>query len=105
MIDHSYMFVRVTVEPGSNRDSIHKLGSHVYAIKTRSKDAGNQSNQRVVEMVASELGISIRDVKLMTGHKGKSKTLKITTPHGDESGNERKDDEEKPYTPPPTLSI
>lgn len=71
------MFIRVQVAPGARRDKVERRSSSLYSISTKAEAEGNDANNRVIELMAEELGIPPRSIRIMTGHRSTSKMLKV----------------------------
>ena len=76
------MFLRVFVTPGARRENIaiHEMkdsGEEILTISVREPAAGNAANRRVREIVAERLKKPLRSVRILTGHRSRSKMLSI----------------------------
>lgn len=71
------MYLRVHVLPGSKREVLTKESDDTWRVSVREEAERNQANQRVRELIAEELGISVSAVRILTGHHSRSKLMSI----------------------------
>lgn len=71
------MYLRVHVLPGSKREALTKESDDTWRVSVREEAERNQANQRVRELIAGELGISVSAVRILTGHHSRSKLMSI----------------------------
>lgn len=70
------MYFKVFVTPGAKRERVEGKGETL-AISVREPAQGNQANARVREIVALRFGIPLGKVRILTGHRSRSKMLSI----------------------------
>lgn len=71
------MQVRVRVTPAARREKLEeKDGELIVSVKELA--AGNRANVRVREMVAAHFSLPFGKVRLLTGHRSRSKLLNIS---------------------------
>ena len=73
------MLVKVRVTTGAKNERIERVSEDRFDIAVREKPAANQANQRVVALVARELGILASQVRIIRGHHRASKILSVIT--------------------------
>ncbi len=71
------MYIRVHAVPEAKREVITKEADGVYQISVREPAERNLANSRIRELLAAELGISGRAVRLISGHHGPTKLFSI----------------------------
>lgn len=69
--------IKVTVTPNAKKESIIEMDSKSLAICVREKTERNEANKRMLELVAVHFGILPQGVRIMTGHRARSKILTI----------------------------
>lgn len=70
------MYLKVFVTPGARREKVEEKGE-MLLISVKEPAAGNHANRRVRELVALRLGVALGHVRLLTGHRSRSKMLSI----------------------------
>lgn len=71
------VYVRVKVAAGAKREAVVLKGG-VFYVSVREKAELNRANARVVALLARELKVSERAVRIVRGRRGPSKTLAVT---------------------------
>ena len=78
------MYVRVFVTPSAKREKVEenhstKFGADVetLVINTKEPASGNRANTRVREIVAEREGKPLCKVRILTGHRSRSKIVSI----------------------------
>ena len=69
--------LRVFVTPGAKRESIEEKGD-VLAVAVKEPAERNLANTRVREIVAARLGVPLGKVRILTGHRARSKIVSIS---------------------------
>ncbi len=72
------MFIKVFVTPGAKKEKIEDKGETL-AISVREPAAGNRANDRVRELVALREGVPLGKVRILTGHRSRSKMISISS--------------------------
>ena len=70
------MFIRVFVTPSARREKVLEKGEELL-ISVKEPAAGNAANKRVRELVAARFGTTIGGVRILTGHRSRSKMISI----------------------------
>jgi len=73
------MYLKVIVTPGAHKERIEEKDSEILYISVREKASGNRANTRVREIVAKRLGVTLTQVRILTGHHSRSKMISIST--------------------------
>lgn len=71
------MYLRVIVSPDSKKDSLVKTKEDTWTITVREPAEQNRANDSVRALVAHELGVPVKSVRILTGHRSRSKMLSI----------------------------
>jgi uncharacterized protein YggU (UPF0235/DUF167 family) len=74
------MYIKVRVEAGSKKESIKKKNKDTYIVSVREKAERNMANKRVCEIIASLFNISVKGIRIISGHQSPSKILSINLP-------------------------
>jgi uncharacterized protein (TIGR00251 family) len=70
--------LNVKVVPGSSRNQIVGWLGDALKIKVMAPPEKGQANEAVIELLASALGISSKDIEIESGHSSLSKIVAIT---------------------------
>ena len=73
------MYIRAFVTAGVRRDRIERSTDGTYAISVRAPARGNEANTRVRELLAREFETEMRNVRIFSGHRSRSKMIVIDT--------------------------
>ena len=71
------MYLKVFVTPSAKREKIEEKGETL-AISVKEPAMGNRANTRVREIVAERFKKSVEKVRILTGHRSRSKMLSIS---------------------------
>ena len=71
------MMVKVYVSPGAKRERVEEKDG-VLAIAVKEPAGRNLANTRVRELVAERLSVPVGKVRILTGHRGRSKIVSIS---------------------------
>lgn len=71
--------VRVVVAPGARRERIEEVKPNVFSISVREKAERGEANERVRILLARHFHTIPKSVRILSGHRGKNKTLAIST--------------------------
>jgi uncharacterized protein YggU (UPF0235/DUF167 family) len=74
------MYIKVKVQAGAKKESIIKKNKDIYYISVREPAERNLANKRVCEIIASIFEISIKNIRIISGHQSPSKILSINLP-------------------------
>ncbi len=72
------MEIHVKVTPGMRKENIIKIDEHTFGIHVREKAEGNMANMRVREIAAELFSAAISRVRIVRGHRGRNKVIRIT---------------------------
>lgn len=70
-------YVRVQVQPESRKESLIQTDEKTYTISVREPAQQGLANNRVKELLARELGVSLQDIRLISGHRSPRKIFTI----------------------------
>lgn len=71
------MFIKVKVQAGAKKEQIKMKNKDSYIIMVKEKAERNMANIRVCEIMASLLGVTVKQVRIISGHQSPSKILSI----------------------------
>ena len=71
------MYIRAFVTADARRDRIERMKDGTLAISVKAPPSGNQANTRVIELIATEFGINPKQVRVISGHRTRSKMISI----------------------------
>lgn len=71
------MFITVRVTTAAQKESVQKIGDDRFEVSVREKPKNNLANQRIVALLAIELGVPASKIRILKGHHHRSKTLLI----------------------------
>lgn len=63
--------------PKSKQDKIEKISADTWRIYVREPAERNLANKRILELVAKELSLEIKQIKLISGHQSPNKILSL----------------------------
>lgn len=72
------MYVKVRVYPGNKKEILTKVGEHRFEARVKEPAERNLANNRVRELIASEYGVTDKQVRIVTGHHSPVKVLDVT---------------------------
>ncbi len=72
------MYIKVFVTPDAKREKVEKKGE-MLTISVREPALGNRANDRVREIMAARLGVSVGKVRIVTGHRSRGKMLSVNS--------------------------
>lgn len=72
-------FLKVLVRPNSGeRELIHSLSETELIVNLKSPAREGKANTELIKRMSKALSVSSSDLVIVSGHKGREKTLKIT---------------------------
>ena len=74
------MYIKVKVQAGNKKEEVKKKNKDTYLISVKEPAERNMANKRVCEIVASLFNVSIKNVRIISGHQSPSKILSINLP-------------------------
>ena len=69
--------LRVWVQPGAKRDAVDGTYQGRLKIRLRAPAVDNKANKALIVFISGVLGLKSRYVQLVSGHKNRSKSLRI----------------------------
>ena len=69
------MYIKVVVQTGARKESIHKTSVDHFKISVREKAERNMANKRILELIANHFKISTKKVRIINGHHHPHKLL------------------------------
>lgn len=74
------MYIRVRALPNSKKESIAKDGENRFIVCVKEPAEGNRANRRIIELVALELGMPAKVVRMIAGATSNTKLFSINSP-------------------------
>jgi uncharacterized protein YggU (UPF0235/DUF167 family) len=71
------MYVKVEVVPKSRKETVTHLSPNKLKITVREPAQQNLANRRIQQILSTEFGVSVAQVKLLTGHRSSGKMYSI----------------------------
>lgn len=71
------MRIRVKVNPGSKSEGVRLLEPGFYQVRTRAPAEAGRANQRVMELLAEELGLPVARLRIVAGQTSSLKRVEI----------------------------
>ena len=71
------MYIHVKVTAGARKESWKKKSEDHFEISVKEKAERNMANIKVLELVASHFKVSLKNVRIVNGHRHPSKLLII----------------------------
>jgi uncharacterized protein (TIGR00251 family) len=69
--------IRVSVLPNSRKDEVTVREDGSLSVKVKAPPREGRANEAVTRAVAAYLGLSRNEVRLVAGHKSRTKTLEV----------------------------
>ena len=70
------MLIKVRVKAGARNERIAKVADR-FDVSVREKAEGGMANARVLALVARELDVPAKKLRIVKGHRSPSKTLEV----------------------------
>jgi len=71
------MLITVRVKTAAKNEIVRKIFDNRFEISVREKPGNNLANHRIVALVAIEFGVPASKIRILRGHRQRSKTLSI----------------------------
>ncbi len=71
------MYIKVKVKSSAKHEKILKKKEDYFDISVKEKAERNMANTRVREIIANEYGVSVKAVRIISGHTSPTKILSI----------------------------
>lgn len=71
------MYIKVHAIAGARRENVSEMKDGVLAVSVKEPAAGNMANKRIRELVAKHLAQSISSVRMVSGHRSRSKMFRV----------------------------
>lgn len=75
---HAGMYLKVFVTPGARKERVEEKGDTL-TIAVKEPAEGNRANRRVCELVALREGVPLAQVRILTGHRSRSKMISVSS--------------------------
>lgn len=74
---NTYMYIKVKVTAGVKKENTERIKEDQFKISVKEKAERNMANQRVIEILAKEFGVSVDKIRIISGHHHPSKIFSI----------------------------
>ena len=71
------MYLKIRAVPGAKKDIIEIVSIDTWKVSVRAPAERNLANQRIIELVAGKLGLSSKQIRLVSGHQSPNKILSL----------------------------
>ncbi len=71
------MYIRVHAHPGERREKVEKIKDNEYRISVREEAERGEANDRIKIILAKELGVEMKSLRLKTGRNSPSKLFEL----------------------------
>lgn len=71
------MFVKVVITPGARKERVSKVKETEFHIAVREPAERNMANKRILAILAAKYGISVAQVRILTGHRSRAKIVSV----------------------------
>jgi uncharacterized protein YggU (UPF0235/DUF167 family) len=71
------MYVKVKVDPGAKRERVVRENDNTFTMAVKEPAERNLANKRVRELLANAFGVTLQQVRLVTGHHSGSKIYEV----------------------------
>lgn len=68
---------QIVVKLKSKQETVEKTGDYSYTVKTRAEPVEGKANQRIIELMAKELGVAKSNISIIAGVKSKKKVIAV----------------------------
>lgn len=76
-IFHYGMYIKVKVQAGAKKEEIKQKNKDTFLVRVKEKAERNMANKRICEIMANKFGISVKNIRIISGHQSPSKILSI----------------------------
>jgi len=73
------MYIKVKVTPSSKKESIEKISADTFVVCVKEPAERNLANKQIVNIITRELKTLPGKVRIISGHRSKSKILSVDT--------------------------
>lgn len=71
------MYIKVLVTAGAKREQVKRVSETKFKISVTEPAKQNLANRRVVALVAKACDVTVKKVKILSGHRSPSKMLSV----------------------------
>ncbi len=71
------MYLKVKVKAGRRQEEVKRVNENTFEISVKEEAKRNMANNRILEILSSELKIPINKVRIINGHQSPSKLISI----------------------------
>ncbi|MBI5470155.1 DUF167 domain-containing protein [Candidatus Kaiserbacteria bacterium] len=73
------MTIRTRVKANARKEIFRRISDNVFEISVREKAAENAANERVMTLIARHFGVSVKKVRIVSGHHRPNKRISIAS--------------------------
>ena len=74
--EHAKVY-KIKVFPDAHVDEVVETGEHAYQISVRAPASENRANERTILLLARELHVEPKTLRIIAGHQKQSKTVVV----------------------------
>ncbi|MFA6415989.1 MAG: DUF167 domain-containing protein [Candidatus Paceibacterota bacterium] len=71
------MYLKIRAVPDAKKDLIEVLSADTWKVSVKDPAERNLANQKIIELVAVKLGLTVKQVRIVSGHQSPSKILSL----------------------------
>ena len=71
------MYIRVKVAPGAKKEQVERTADNEFEISVKEPAERNLANKRVQELIARELSVDVKKVRIISGHHSPRKIFSV----------------------------
>jgi uncharacterized protein (TIGR00251 family) len=71
------MYIKLKVFPDQKKETFAVVGENRFEVRVRVPAERNLANTRVIELTAEHFGVSVKQVRIISGHHHPSKILSV----------------------------
>ncbi|MEK7602357.1 MAG: DUF167 domain-containing protein [Patescibacteria group bacterium] len=73
------MYLRITATPDAKKETLVQVTETHWRISVKEEAIQNRANDRIIVLIARELGVPTNAVRILTGHHSRSKMISVAT--------------------------
>lgn len=71
--------IKVKVTPAARKESLEKISDGEFRVSVKELAERNEANNRVRELLAEHFAVPLGKVRMLAGHRSRTKRFEITT--------------------------
>lgn len=77
------MYIKVKASPGAKKESFEEKTPDTFYISVKEPAERNLANGRIVALIAAHFGVAENRVRIVSGHRSRSKILSVDVDSGE----------------------